>query len=136
MAAVITAEEKVRARHHMGYQNVESISTFSLGVPAAMQTTFMIEGAMDRIMAAPGAPDKFRDLLCKLDSIESRVFCGADLADVESMGEITVNRKRLRELANYYKIAQQALGNLLGVPPNPFDMREWLSGPSINVSVG
>lgn len=135
MPAVVTPEEKVRARHHMGYQNVESIATFQLGVPSAMQTTFMIEGALDRIMSVPGAVEKFRQLLCRLDQIENSVYCGSDLADVEALGEITVNRKRLRELAEYYKIAQQALGNLLGVVPNPWDMRTWLTGPSINARV-
>lgn len=134
MAVVVAQEEKVRALHHLGYQNVDAVSTFALGVPAAMQTSFMIEGAFDKISSRPGAYQKFQQLLCRCDEIENRVFCGADLADIESIGDITVNRKRVRELADYYKIAQQEIGNLLGVPPNPWDMREWLQG-GINVSV-
>ena len=34
-----------------------------------------------------------------------------------------------------YKVAQQALANLMGVPTNPWDQREWLQGGRINVSV-
>lgn len=134
MAAVITDQEKVRARHHLGYLGVESASTFALGVPAAMQTTFMIEGALVRIM--PEAVDKFRELLCRLDAVESEVYCGMDLASVEKVDTIAIRSDRMQELAKYYRLARSALANLLGVPPNPFDMREWVRGPAINVSVG
>ena len=133
MAAVITEDEKARARHHLGYGQVDAASTFALGVPAAMQTAFMIEGALNKI--SQSGAERFRMLLCRCDAIENQVFCGADLADVERIDTIEVNRKRLRELAQMYKIAQQALGNLLQVPPNPFDMREWMSMGGINVGV-
>lgn len=126
MAVVITEEEKSRARHHLGYLEVESAQTFVLGVPAAVQTQFMIEGALNRM--TPTGAARFRELLCQLDKVESQVFCGIDLADVNKLGEMDINRARLSELARYYKIAQQGLANLLGIPPNPFDMREWLQG--------
>jgi hypothetical protein len=98
-----------------------------------MQTTFMIEGALNRVLEEHYS--KFRQLLCRLDDVEEKVFCGVDLADVDAIDSLTVNRKRLRELAQYYKIAQEGLANLLGVPPNPFDQRSWLSMGSINVAV-
>lgn len=136
MAAVITEDEKARARHHLGYGEVESASTFNLGIPAAMQTAFMIEGALNRIL--PSAAERFRKLLCQLDATEDRVFCGTDLAEVDRIDTVEVNRQRLKELAQTYKIAQQGLANLLQVVPNPFDMREWLKmgGGGINVAVG
>lgn len=99
-----------------------------------MQTTFMIEGALVRIM--PEAVDKFRELLCRLDAVESEVYCGMDLASVEKVDTIAIRSDRMQELAKYYRLARSALANLLGVPPNPFDMREWVRGPAINVSVG
>lgn len=132
MGAVVTDYEKDRTRHHLGYLGVEAVSTFALGVPAAMQTTFMIEGAMVRLL--PEAVERFRSLLCQLDAVESEVFCGMDLASVNKLDTIEINPKRLSELAKYYKIAQQGLANLLGCPANPFDMREWLKG-GINVPV-
>lgn len=133
MAALITEEEKDRARHHMGYLAVEAAQTFVLGIPAAVQTQFMIEGALNRIL--PQAAERFRTLLCRLDSVEAEVFCGMDLASVDKIDTIDIRTDRLEALAKYYKIAQQGLANLLGVPPNPFDMREWLQGGSINVPV-
>lgn len=134
MAVVISETEKSSARHHLGYLDVEAGQTFVLGIPTAVQTQFMIEGAMNRLL--PDGANRFRSLLARLDQIECQVFGGSDLADVDEIGEIKINRKRLRELAEYYKIAQQSLANCLGIVPNPFDMREWLSnGSSVNVPV-
>lgn len=133
MAAVLTEQDKVRARHHLGYLNVEAAQTFTLGIPAAVQTQFMIEGALNRVL--PQAIPKLLDLLEKLDCVECELFGGIDLASVNKISEVEVNPKRRRELAGYYKVAQQSLANLLGIVANPFDMREWLQG-GINVSVG
>jgi hypothetical protein len=131
----ISEGDRVRVRHHMGYHNVGTAQTFQLGLPKATQIDFMIEGAMNVVLES--AYPKLYQLLDRLDCIECEVFGGSDLADIDSMGEIKVNRKRLSELAQYYKIAQQALANLLGVIPNFWDQRTWLGGGGvINVPVG
>lgn len=122
---MLTEDEKVRLRHHFGYLNVTEAQTFVLGVPAAVQTQFMIEGAFNKIL--PAAENLLRKHLCRMDEIEEHVFGGKDLADVNKTGNVEVNRKRLSELAGYYRIAQQAAANLLGVVPNPFDQRSWVS---------
>jgi len=130
-----TDEEKVKIRHHLGYLNVQETATFVLGVPAALQTTFMIEGAFGKVL--PAAENLARTLLCRLDSIEEQVFGGTDLADVDETGGVKVNRKRLPELATYYQIAQKELANLFGVVPNPFDLRleGWLGTGAGGISV-
>lgn len=133
MAIAVTEEDKNKARHHLGYLSVESAQTFNYGVPAAMQTTFMIEGALNRLL--PVAYPKFLQLLQRCDAIEEEVFCGADLASMDQIDTLKIREDRLKELAKYYKIAQQGIANMLGVPPNPFDMREWLQGGFINVGV-
>lgn len=132
---MLTNEEKARIRHHMGYLNVQAAATFQLGVPAALQTTFMIELAFEKII--PDAENMVKVFLCRMDDVEKQVFGNLDLAEIESTGNIKVDPKRLAKLAQTYKIAQEALANLLGVPPNPFDMRGWLSGAGgMNVPVG
>ena len=133
MGAPLSDFEKSRVRHHLGYPNVEAVSTFYLGVPAAMQTTFMIEGAMVRVL--PEAVDLVRTLMARMDSIENQVFCGSDLADVEELGEIKVAADRVAKLAEYYKLAQHELSNLFGVVPNPWDQRSWLQYGAVNVPV-
>lgn len=129
--AVLSEAEKDSIRHHLGYLAVANVYTMSLGIPAAVQPQFMIEGAMWRILLS--AYPRLTQMLCQLDKIESQVFCGSDLADVNKIGEIDVNPNRVAELAKYYKIAQQGLSNLLGCPANPWDMREWLDTGNINV---
>lgn len=132
---MLTNEEKARIRHHMGYLNVQAAATFQLGVPAALQTTFMIELAFEKIL--PDAENMVKVFVCRMDDVEKQVFGNLDLAEIESTGSIKVDPKRLSKLAQTYKIAQESLANLLGVPPNPFDMRSWLQGAGgMNVPVG
>ena len=132
---MLTNEEKARIRHHMGYLNVQAAATFQLGVPAALQTTFMIELAFTKIL--PEAENMVKVFVCRMDEVEKQVFGNLDLAEIEATGSVKVDPKRLLKLAQTYKIAQEGLANLLGVPPNPFDMRSWLkSSGGINVPCG
>lgn len=135
MAVAITEQDKARARYHLDYLQVEAAQTFSLGIPAAIQTQFMIEGAMNRIL--PSALPKFLQLLDRLDCIECELFGGIDTASVTKVGEIEINRKRLRELGQYYSIARGALATLMGIVPNPFPSagRAWWLEGGCNVSV-
>lgn len=122
--AVIPEEQRVRARHHLGYLNVEASATFSLGIPAAIQTQFIIEGALNRLL--PQAVAKFNELVNLLDCIECK-FADTDLSDIDQLGEIKVNRKRLKEIAEQYCSFRTGLANLLGIVPNPFDDRRIIS---------
>jgi hypothetical protein len=122
----ITDDQKMRARHHLGYLNVQAAATFQLGIPAAVQTQFVIEGAWEKIL--PEAMNKFEVLLCRLDQIEEELYGGIDLASVTQVGSIQVNEKRFRELGRYYRHARDSLANLMGIVPNPFDQRELVCG--------
>ncbi len=135
--ASLTNEEKVKLRAHLGYLNVSAASTFQLGIPAGVQTQFMIEGAWEKVL--PEAVPLLRILLCRCDDIEREVYGGIDLASVTKTGAIEVNPDRLKELGKYYRLAQQGIANLLGICPNPFDQREWVmagGGRVGNVSMG
>jgi hypothetical protein len=132
--AVFSEDEKVRIRHHLGYTNVGDVYTLVGGVPAAVQTQFMIEGALQRLRVE--AAPKARELLCRLDSLERDYYCGAaDFASVNKIDNIEINPKRRRELGGYYRTAMQAMGNLLSIVPNPWDQRDILNVGSINVPV-
>ncbi len=130
---MLTNEEKAKLRHHLGYLNVQAAATFQLGIPAAVQTQFMIEGAWDKVL--PEAENLLKILLCRMDDVEAEVYGGIDLASVTATGNIQVNPDRLKILAKYYCMAQQGAANLLGVPPNPFDMRDWVMNASGGISV-
>lgn len=137
MAVVLTAEEKSRARHHAGYLQTQSAYTFGLGIPLNVQPQFMIEGALNNLLDEV-AYAKFRQLLCRCDQIEEQIYCGSDLADIQSIDTIKVNPERVKDLAKYYVLAMTSMCNLLGIVPNPWDQRDfiaWGGGGGINVSV-
>jgi hypothetical protein len=74
-------------------------------------------------------------LLDTLDCIWCEVFGGIDTATIDQIAEIKINRKRLKELGQYYDLSRTALANLLGIVPNPFDQRNWWYPMGINVTV-
>jgi hypothetical protein len=135
----ISEQDKVRARHHMGYLNVGSASTFSLGIPAAVQTQFTIEGAFSKVL--PQAEPLFRKHLDRLDQIEEQIVEDTENVAVNRVDEIELRPDELRQLILRYQYWQGALGNLMGITPNPFDQRLWLGagynggGGGVNVSV-
>lgn len=122
----IAESDKVRARHHMGYVGVQAVATYVLGVPAALQTQFMIERAFTAVL--PQSEAKFRSLLDNMDTLEQQIMDDADTLIASKVGEISLRDDEYEKIIQRYEHMRGALGNLLGVPPNPYDMRPWLSG--------
>lgn len=121
----LSEEEKVKIRHHTGYLNVVEAQTFVLGIPAALETQFIIEGAMNRVLEA--AIPELRRHLQILDVTEEQMVANHELTQVQSLGEIKVNstgsdreQRQLRQAYNYWV---DSLCNLMGVERNPFDRR-------------
>jgi hypothetical protein len=127
-----TDEEKVRIRHAMGYLNVSEVSTFQMGIPAAVETQYLIETAMNKVL--PEAETFVRNLLSKLDAIESQMMENLENIAVESIDEITLNPKEMSKLRREYKHWQLSLANVLGIPPNPNDQRLFGAGISVGVA--
>jgi len=126
-----TEEEKVMIRHHLGYLNVAAAYTFVLGSPAAIETQFIIEGAMNRVLVE--AEGQVRRHIAILDTIEQQMNDDRELLAVNDVDEIKIRPTEMRELRNEYQYWRMSLSNLLGVYPNPFDRRFADSG--INVGV-
>lgn len=122
--SALNAQEKVKIRHHLGYLNVLESQTFVLGTPAAVETQFIIEGAMNKVL--PEAVSEVRRHLQFLDTIEERMM-DLDLIQVTEIGELKINStgkdRHDNALLRKYKWWGQSLANLLGVYPNPFDKR-------------
>lgn len=129
-----TREEKVRARHHLGFLNVSEVYTFVLGTPAAVETQFAIEGALNRIL--PEAMPLFRELLAKCDATEAQRFDDQDALVATRVGSIELSgRKGQIAQAMQYDYWRQGLANCLGIYTNPFDKRLDLSAGGINTRV-
>lgn len=131
-----TPEEKVKIRHHLGYLNVQEAQTFVLGNPAAVETQFIIEGAMDRVLSA--AEPEARRHLAILDGIECQMVADHELLAVNKIGEIEVRREEQEQLRKEYRYWRAGLANILGIYPNPFDRRYGMAndvGPAVNIPV-
>lgn len=127
-----TDVQKVKIRHHLGYLNVAESQTFVLGAPAGIETSFIIEGAMNRVLVA-AEPEVVRHLGI-LDNIECQMNDDRELLAVDKVDEIMVRKTEMKELRTEYLYWRLSLANLLGVYPNPFDKR-YAGGTGINVPV-
>jgi hypothetical protein len=117
----LSEQEKADVRRHMGYGGVQQASTFDLGVPAGVQTAFLIEPAMQRLL--PESEPVLRQYLTALNGVEQQILDDQPDYAAEKVGSITVNLREFQMLVEQYKYWQGNLGNLLQVPANPFDMR-------------
>ncbi len=133
--AHLTPTQKVKIRHHLGYLGVSSVATFALGVPAATETQFMIEGAMEKLL--PESLPELDRLLGILDGIEQQRLDDLELAAVDQVGEIAINQREQGQLLAQYNEWVEALANLLGSMRNPYDKRlpQNRSGGGLNARV-
>lgn len=132
----LTEGEKVRCRLHLGFLNVTAAATFILGVPASVQTQYIIEPAMDKVL--PEAEEVLRKYLGWLDQLEFQVFDDADTLVASKVGSIDLRPDEFEALLKRYFFVRNGLANLLGVVPNPFDKRFFDAGggsAGINVPV-
>lgn len=121
----LTDEEKVKVRHHTGFLNVQEAYTFVLGVPAGVETQFIIEGAMQRVL--PAAVPFLQQLIARLDELEELLMCNVDLYEVTALGSMSINSvgKDNAQALNRrnYDMQVASLCNVLGIERNPFDKR-------------
>jgi hypothetical protein len=124
-------EEKVRIRSHLGFLNVADAATFVLGVPSSVQTQFIIEGAMNRVLES--ALPLLREFLAHLDRLRGQRMEAGELLDVKRLGDIEIDPDLQKKRDREYDGWADELANLLGVMRNPFDKR--LSGRGLSVPV-
>lgn len=131
--SVLTEALKVKIRHHFGYVNVSQLATFVLGSPASLETQFMIETAMNKVLAS--AVPELERIVSILDAIEQQSVDDLELLAVNKVGEIDINQGEQKALVERYSYWLGSLENLLGVPRNPFDKRPGMSASGLNVRV-
>lgn len=129
----LTEQQRIRVRYHMGYLQVADAYTFVLGSPASVETTFIIEGAMDRLLEH--AIPLLLQIVDTLDRIECQKVDDLENMAVESIGDIRINLKEQRQLVSEYDYWVATLSNMLGCPRNPFDKRlQATSGINVRVA--
>ena len=130
----LTEEEKVLIRDHLGFPNVSGMSTFALGMPAAIQTSFIIEKAMDVVLER--ALPRVRQIVAVLERIDGQAIDDLELAAVNAIGDIAVNQFEQKTLDERRRYWCGRLCNALAVFPNPFDQTKGTTGGLGNVRVG
>jgi hypothetical protein len=115
----------------MGYPEVASIATFSLGVPMAIEPSFMLESGMDKLL--PEAEDITRQKLAVLDTIEAQMVGDLELLAVERVEEITIRKDEHHALLEQYRYWQASLANDFRVIVNPYDFRGAMGGVNVRV---
>ena len=134
IAAVIPETEKVRARYHLGYGSHTFMQAFAFGEVASIEPRGQIEGALNNVLVE--AYPKFQQLLCILDGIECEMYGTSNLASIEQVAEVKINRKMMMELRQRYRLAMENLANLIGCIPNVWDQRVFMAGGGgVNVRV-
>src|SRR5579863_3247703 len=106
---MLTDDERVAIKDHLGYPNATAIQTFVLGVPAAMEPLFMLEGAMNAI--APAAESRVRVTLRRLDKIDEQIEENQDALVLARADEVEFRENELELLQDRYKWWQGKLCN-------------------------
>jgi len=114
-------DEKAMIRYHLGYPNVSSVATFSLGLPAAIEPLFILESAMNLIL--PSAESLVRQHLEILTQIESQQVDDLELLAVDAVDEIKLRAKEHTQLIQQYLKWRDSMANIFGVMANPYDKR-------------
>lgn len=129
----LTDYEKVRVRHHLGFMATLQSSTFVLGTPSALETQFLIEGALTKI---PGESlTLIRDLIARCDAVEAQIAENTENVAASKVGCVELNPNEFAELMKRYDYWRSGLANALGIVANPFDKRDALGGGGLSVPV-
>lgn len=128
---MFTANEKEQIRYHMGYLQVGPAASISYGIPAPIQTLFLLESAMDRLINT-AAEDRVRRLITVLDQIECRELDALDRLKVDQVDNVTIRKTETDELEKEYCRWASKLADTLGAPLYPGSTKfRWLFGGGV-----
>lgn len=116
--ATFTDTEKTKIRTYLGYLSAAPVASIVLGVPAATQPMFLVEGAMERILYAAGPV--VRDILCQLDAVTSQIKALPGMVIASDLGDLKLRDDALEKLLQLKGYWVQRLSDVLGAPANPY----------------
>lgn len=135
--AVLSDQEKERARYHLGYLNVQTASSIQLGIPRPLQTTFLVEQAFNQVIEA--AVPRVRKVLRIMDDIEEQLIESQVRLAAKQLDGITLRENEPDMLEKEYVRWGFRLADILGVPIYPYSERYRRFGGGVkagNISVG
>ncbi len=112
-----TTEEKERIRYHTGYLEVSPAPSITFGIPALIQTNFLVERAMDLVL--PAAEGRVRKILCVLEGIECKMIEWQDYLIASQLDSLTIRADNIDKLEDEYSRWASRLADILGCPLYP-----------------
>lgn len=126
MTVQLTDEEKSKVRRHLGFPEVEQISSATFGLVVPLQGLFMVDTAMNHLSAPAAA--RVRQLIGLMDAMEQKMVQATCQIGVEQVGDIRLRSadagKTTTDLLEkeYLRWAKR-LADCLGVAFYPYSAR-------------
>ena len=109
--------ERERVRYHMGYLSVQPAASIQFGLPAPIQTLFLVELAMTNLLDE--GVDRVRRLISLLDKIECKMIEFQDYLAAQSIDNMKINLQGIDQLEDEYSRWASRLSDELGAPLYP-----------------
>ncbi len=131
---MLSEEEKVRVRHHMGMPLLRMAPTMVGGVPLPTEMLTRLELAMDLIH--PAAEPHVRGLITACDRKEQQIMDVDVRLQVAKAEGIEMRSDEADQRRREYMYWVGLLQDALGVPRNPFSEREQFKPSRAMTNVG
>lgn len=132
----LTDQEKERARYHLGYPEVQALTSLTFGVARPLQTLFLVEQALNYLL--PVAEDRVRQILGVMDGVECRLIAAQDRLAAKRIDNLELRDDEPSQLEAEYRRWGYRLADTLGVPIYAYSVRYRREGKmqAGNVAVG
>ena len=122
----LTPTEKMRARYHLGFPQVDVAGSYNRGIPIPLQTAFLVETSLSNVMEE--AIPLVQQFIQNLDMIEQTLMKSVCNLAVERIGDITMRSGRPGEsqpdlLEREYRRWAERLADILGCPLYAYSTR-------------
>lgn len=113
----LSAEDRARVKMHLGYPLVNPVISIGLGMPAALSTAWLLDGAMDALSETDGGCDRVRRVLKIMDGVEDLLVASQERRAVTRADELSLNENEANQLEGEYQRWGHRLAETLGSKP-------------------
>lgn len=116
-SAALDTREVERVRYHMGYLSTAPAASINFGLPAPIQTLFLVDLAVTLLL--PEGVDRVRRILTILDRIEDKMIDGQDYLVANKIDGLEIREDHIDKLEDEYCRWASRLSDELGAPLYP-----------------
>jgi len=138
----LSESDKERCRYHLGYLETDMAPSIQFGIPRPLQTVFLLEQAIQRLVTSEFVCARVRRILDCLDTIEQKLKSALCMLGVESLGDLKLHPLAQKNgmlvtdsLEREYVRWANRLSDVLGVPKYAYSQRFRRQGPGGSIPV-